>query len=463
MINENALHEYDSETKNAALISAMIAAFSMSFMGSSLNVALPAIGKEFGASAVFLGWIATSYLLSSAIFQVPFGRLADIHGRRKYFTLGMIIFTLSSLATVFAADVILFITLRVVQGIGGSMVFGTGVAILTSVFHAKERGKVLGLNVAAVYTGLSAGPFLGGILTQNFGWRSIFLVNTAMCAAAFFFAAFKMKGEWAESKGESFDLAGSVIFAFGMFFLIFGLSSLPSKPGAASLAFGVLMLALFIAPEFKVKHPVMNMKLFFHNDVFAFSNLSALIHYASSFAVSFLLSLYLQYAKGLTPQAAGLVLMIQPLIMMLFAPAAGKLSDRFNPGKIASSGMAMTAAGLVMLIFINAQTPVYYTAAALIFIGFGFAFFSSPNTNAVMSSVERKDYSIASAALGTMRVTGQMTGLAIGMMALSIFIGTAKIEPSNMGMFIKAVQAAFTLSAALCIFGIFASLKRNKK
>ncbi|MBN2754541.1 MAG: MFS transporter [Candidatus Goldbacteria bacterium] len=463
MINENTPHEYDSETKNAALISAMIAAFSMSFMGSSLNVALPSIGKEFGVSALFLGWIATSYLLSSAIFQVPFGRLADIYGRRRYFTAGMIIFTLSSLATVFVTNVVLFITLRVVQGIGGSMVFGTGVAILTSVFHAKERGKALGLNVAAVYTGLSAGPFLGGILTQNLGWRFIFLVNTLMCAAAVFFAAFKMKGEWAESGGESFDLIGSLIFAPGMFFLIFGLSSLPSKTGAAALILGILLLVLFVIVEFKIKHPVMNMKLFFHNAVFAFSNLAALIHYASSFAVSFLLSLYLQYVKGFSPQAAGLVLMIQPVIMMTFAPAAGKLSDRFNPGKIASSGMAMTAAGLLMLVFINAQTPVYYTAAALIFIGFGFAFFSSPNTNAVMSSVERKDYSIASAALGTMRVTGQMTGLAIGMMALSIFIGTAKIEPSNMGEFIKAVQAAFMLSAALCIAGIFASLQRNKK
>lgn len=454
------LKEQNKNIKYPALFAGMLSSFSTSFMGSSINIALPSIGKEFSMGAVMLGWIATSYLLTIAIFQMPLGRLADIYGRKKFFIIGLFIFALSSLFTVFINSGFLFISLRVLQGFGGSMIFGTSVAIITTVFTENERGKALGWHVSSVYTGLTAGPFLGGILTHYYGWRSIFIVNAILCLLAISFIVFKLKGEWQEAKGESFDLIGSFILGNAIFFIIFGLSNI-NKNGILFLILGLFFIILFIPVELKIKYPVIDMNLFVHNKVFAFSNLSATIHYSSTFTVGFILSLYLQYIKGLSPQSAGLILMIQPFIMMIFSPIAGRLSDKKHPGKIASAGMGITATGLFILSFINQNTHILYIITGMLIIGFGLAFFSSPNTNAVMGSIEKKYYATASATLGTMRVIGQMFGIAIGMFTLSVFIGNSKIEPSNFIYFLKAVNVTFIISTLLSCAGIFASLQRN--
>jgi len=455
------LKEQNKDIKYSALFAGMLSSFSTAFMGSSISIALPSIGNEFSMGAVMLGWIATSYLLTIAIFQMPLGRLADIYGRKKFFIIGLFIFAISSFFTVFINSGFLFIFLRILQGFGGSMVFGTSVAIITTVFAENERGKALGWHVSSVYTGLTAGPFLGGILTHYYGWRSIFIVNAILCLLAISFIVLKLKGEWREAKGESFDLIGSFILGNAIFFIIFGLSNI-NKNGILFLIIGLFFIILFIPVELKIKHPVINMNLFIHNKVFAFSNLSATIHYSSTFAVGFILSLYLQYIKGLSPQSAGLILMIQPFIMMIFSPIAGRLSDKKHPGKIASTGMGITATGLFILSFIDKNTHILYIIIAILIIGFGLAFFSSPNTNAVMGSVEKKHYAIASSTLGTMRVIGQMLGLAIGMFTLSVFIGNSKIEPSNFIYFLKAVNVTFIISTLLSCIGIFASLQRNQ-
>jgi MFS family permease len=193
-----------------------------------------------------------------------------------------------------------------------------------------------------------------------------------------------------------------------------------------------------------------------------FSNLAALIHYTSTFGITFLLSLYLQYVRGLTPQNAGIIIMAQPFVMMLLSPLAGRLSDKIEPAYLASSGMALTAIGLLLLSTINMNTGLLFIIVVLSFIGFGFAFFSSPNTNAVMSSVDRKYYGIASGVLGTMRLMGQMFGLAISTMMFSFFIGRAKIGPENFDLFIKSIKILFFIFFVLCTFGVFASMARGK-
>ena len=151
------------------LVVITIASFLTPFMGSSMNIALPSIGKEFSMDAILLAWVSTSYLLSATVFILPAGRLADMYGRKKVFTYGVVTYTIASLLSATSVSAAMLIAFRVLQGIGGSMVFATGVAILTSVFPAQERGKALGIYVAAVYVGLSLGPFLGGLLTQYFG------------------------------------------------------------------------------------------------------------------------------------------------------------------------------------------------------------------------------------------------------------------------------------------------------
>jgi MFS family permease len=390
------------------------------------------------------------------------GRIADISGRKKILRYGISIDLVASLLLAVSTNEIEFLCLRVLQGIGGAMIFGTAVAILTSVYPVGERGKALGINVAAVYSGLSLGPFIGGFLTQHLGWRCIFISYVPLELIIIVLILWKLKGEWAEAKGEKFDLGGSVIFGLSLVALMYGFSLLPNVSAVWLILFGVVGIFTFVRWETRVDSPVFDTKLFRHNIVFAFSNLAALINYCATSATGFLLSLYLQYTRGLSPENAGLILVSQPVIMAVFSPLAGRLSDRIEPRIVASIGMTLTVIGLLLFAFLNSATSFPFIIFNLILLGFGFALFSSPNTNAVMSSVEKKFYGVASATLATMRLTGQMLSMGIAMLVFAVYIGRAQITPENYPAFLTSAKTAFIIFAVLCFGGIFASLSRGK-
>ena len=448
--------------KRVALLVATLSSFLTPFMSSSVNIALPSIGNEFSMDAVLLNWVATSYLLAAAMFLVPFGKIADIKGRKKIFSYGILIYTLSSFLSAISTSAVTLISFRILQGIGSAMIFGTGVAILTSVFPSGERGRVLGINAAAVYLGLSLGPFLGGFLTQYFGWKSIFLANVPLGLIILIFVLWKLKGEWAEAKGDKFDFVGSIIYSLSLAAIMYGFSLIPAISGLWLVIVGTFVLLLFVRWEIKVENPVLDISLFRNNTTFALSNLAALINYSATFAVGFLLSLYLQYIKALSPQNAGLILTSQPLAMAIFSPFAGRLSDRVEPRIIASAGMTLTAVSLSLFTFLNEKTTLEFVAASLILLGFSLALFSSPNTNAVMSSVERRFYGVSSATLGTMRLTGQMLSMGIAMLIFAIYIGKVQITPEHYSLFLTSMKTSFVIFAVLCFGGILASLARGK-
>jgi EmrB/QacA subfamily drug resistance transporter len=431
-------------------------------MGSSIAIALPSIGGELAMDAILLGWVATAYLLAAAMFLVPLGRIADIYGRKRIFTYGMITYTAASLLSAISTSAAMLISFRVLQGIGGAMIFSTGVAILTSVFPPEERGRVLGINVAAVYAGLSLGPFVGGLLTQYLGWRSIFWANVPLGLLIIALIFWKLKGEWAEAKGEKFDIAGSIIYSLMLIAIMYGFTMLPELPGAGLILAGGLGIVAFVKWETKVKSPVLDVRLFRNNTVFALSNLAAFINYSATFAVSFLLSLYLQYIKGLTPQIAGLVLVAAPVVQAIFSPFAGRLSDKIEPRIVASLGMGLTVIGLIFFIFLGNTTSLWFIIAGLIILGFGFALFSSPNTNAVMSSVEKRSYGVASATLATMRQIGMMFSMGMVMLIFAIYLGRVQITPEYYAPFLSSLNTAFIIFTVLCFGGIFASLARGK-
>ncbi|MFQ5821831.1 MAG: MFS transporter [Candidatus Heimdallarchaeota archaeon] len=448
--------------KRVALLIATLGSFLTPFMGSAVNVALPSIGKKFAMDAVLLSWVNTSYLLAAAMFLVPFGRLADIYGRKRLFTYGVLSYTGSSLLAAISSSAMVFIASRIWQGIGGALIFGTGVAILTSVFPGGDRGKVLGINTASVYSGLSLGPFLGGFLTQRFGWKSIFLTSIPLGLVIMVLIFWRLKGEWAEAKGEKFDLGGSIIYGLMLIGIMYGFSLLPAVLGLWILLGGVVGLFVFIIWEMRVESPVLEITLFRTNRAFSFSNLAALINYSATFAVSFLLSLYLQYVKGLSPQNAGLILIVQPVIQATFSPFAGRLSDRIEPQRVASLGMALIVVGLTLFTQLNETTTLEFLIIGLSLLGLGFALFASPNTNAVMSSVEKRFYGVASGTLGTMRLTGQMLSMGIAMVLFAIYLGRVQITPEFYPLFLRSVHTAFIIFAILCFGGIFASLARGK-
>jgi len=450
-----------SEPKKIALLLAVLTGFLTPFDLSAVNIALPTIGSEFSMDAVSLGWVATAYLLASAVFLVPFGRLADIHGRKKIFSLGLFVFTTASLAMVVSVSPAMIIGLRVVQGMGAALIFGTAVAILTSVTPHKERGKALGIYTTAVYLGLSMGPFIGGFLTSTFGWRSIFLVNVPLGILVLAIIGRKLEGEWADARGETFDISGALLYGVALVFVMYGFSRLPDMSGLALVIAGTVFIAIFIWWENRTPQPLLKLSLLVKNRVFAFSNLAALINYSATFSVTFFLSFYLQYIRGLTPAAAGTILVIQPVVQAVFSSYAGKLSDRIEPARIASLGMAMTACGLFLLSFISVDTSYAYLIGTLVLLGLGFAFFSSPNSNAVMSSVKKHEYGVASGTLGTMRLVGQMLSMGIAMVIITLFIGRVMITPDAGTQLLMGIRVGFTLFAVLCCCGIFFSLVRG--
>jgi len=454
-----------AKTNSLALVAlwvSVLGSFLTPFMSSSINLALPDIGKDFNMNAIGLSWVASSYLLAAAIALVPLGRLADLFGRKKIYLIGITIYTITSYLCGAAQSGTALIIYRIIQGFGGAMMISTATAILISVYPKEKRGRALGIVVASVYTALSLGPVLGGFLTEYFGWRSIFYINIPLGIAVILLVIFKLKGEWAEAKGEKFDWIGSIIYAASLFGIMYGLSRMPSQSGYVFLSLGLLVLVAFILLERKLDYPVLDLRLFTKNRVFAFSNMAALINYSATFAITFMLSLYLQFVKGLSPRDAGLILVAQPIMMAVFSPLAGRLSDRVDARWLASLGMAITVVGLSILAFFNADTSQLSIVLSLIILGFGFGIFSSPNTNAVMSSVEKKYLGIASASLSTMRLTGQMFSMGIAMLVINIFIGEATINPSNFPDFLIAMKILFLTFSFLCLIGVFASLARGK-
>jgi EmrB/QacA subfamily drug resistance transporter len=449
-------------SRGVVLLVTTMASFLFPFMGSAVNIALPSLGQELSLNAVMLGWIATSYLLSSATFLVPFGRIADIYGRKKIFNWGIAIFTVSSFLCGIAPSAAMLISFRVLQGIGGAMLAGTAVALVTTVFPANQRGRVLGINVAATYIGLSIGPVLGGVLTQNFGWQSIFYLSGLLGLVVIGVVLWKLKGEWTGAKGEKFDHAGSVIYIVGLVALVYGFTVLPAISGVWLIVGGIIGLAAFIWWEMRTRSPVLDISLFRNSRPFTFSNLAALINYSATYAVSFLISLYLQYLKGFNPETAGLILVAMPAMQAIFSPLAGRLSDRIEPRLIASAGMALTTVGLVIFIFVNKETSLQLIIGNLVLIGFGFALFSSPNTNAVMSSAPKMAYGVASATLATMRQVGMVFSMGLAMLMFALYIGRVEITPEYYPLFQESMRMSFIIFAVLCFGGIFASLARGK-
>ncbi len=452
----------DSSTRRTALITVSVMSFLTAFMGSGLNVALPSIGREFATDAVLLSWMVTAYSLAAAVFLMPFGRLSDIYGRKRLFLAGTAMYALSSLLCALANSSTALLLSRIVQGLSGAMLFATSTAILTSVYPPQERGRALGINTATVYTGLSVGPFLGGFLVALLGWRSIFWTSVPLALVTLVYTLQKLKGEWAGSPGESFDLRGSAVYAIAVVALMLGFSQLPAVDGVWLILGGLVLGVFFVALQTRTPHPILETHLFRGHRVFTLSSVAALTSYAATSSVTFLLSLYLQYIKALTPEQAGAVLVAQPLMQAIFSPTAGRLSDRIQARVVASAGMALNVVGLVMLSFLSEQTSLVYVIACLLILGLGFGLFSSPNVSAIMGSAERRYYGMASSVVATMRTFGQMLSLGIAIILFGLYIGQVEITPAHYPAFLQSARTAFIISAILCFAGMFASLARGK-
>jgi EmrB/QacA subfamily drug resistance transporter len=403
------------------LFTIMLTSFLTPFTGSALNLALPSLGAEYGASPAQLGWVLGSFLLAAIVVLLPFGKLADRYGKRYFFIMGNGIFAATSLAACFAPNLPLLIAARAAQGIGSAMTFATSMSILTLVIPKERRGWAMGWNVAVVYTGLTLGPAVGGFLNYYYGWQSIFIVLAVLGTIAFLTARQTMQEEWVEDSRPEWDKKGAVLYGGAILLIIYGLSQLLAEPLApAILLTGLLLFGIFIRYELHTENPLLPINLLFINRPFSLSCLAALLNYCATFATSLLLSLYLQSILGLTSRSAGLILLAQPIIMASLSPLMGKLSDKYAPTKLAAWGMTVITIGLAGFALTVHHLSLYLLIPMLIITGTGFALFAAPNNNAIMSSVEKKHYSLAASLLSTTRLFGQVLSVAIMNLILSL-------------------------------------------
>lgn len=444
--------------KNIVLVISTTTAFILPFLIAAVNVALPTIGREFQMEAVILSWVSTIYFLAVAVVQVPFGRLSDIFGRKRLFVVGLIIATGSSFLGAFADSVPLLMISRALQGMGAGMTFNNSVAILSSVFPGNERGRALGISMAGTYGGLSLGPLIGGFMTEHFGWPSIFMLSGGLGILLILLVFLALKGEWREAQGEKFDLAGSIVYSISIALFMYGFSILPSVLGIILFGVGVVGLFFFVRWELRVPSPVFDFSLFRHNRVFVLSNLAALITYTSTFAITFLLSLYLQYIMGYSPQTAGLILIASSVLMTVFTPISGRISDRIEPRLVATVGMMLTCVTLFILIFLGNDTQLWYIIIALSLYGTGIGLFASPNTNAIMGAVEKRVLGVASGTIGTMRTAGMMLSMGIMLILFSLYIGGVEITEPYYPQFLSSVRTGFIVFTLLCIGGVLAQM-----
>lgn len=430
--------------------------------GQSLNVALPAMGKSLSINPVVLGWIAISLLLSVAVFAVPAGRIADIYGRKKIFLAGTAICTATSFLLAASDSAAALIFYRVLQGLGGAMVLNTSLVIISSIYTAGRRGKALGICLAGTYAGQTLAPFLGGLLTHHFGWRSVFLINVPLGLFIMGFTLWKIEDEWVGDRNQKFDLVGAIILAVTLVSVIYGLSGFPSKIGSLLIIAGLSFGVVFITWESKIGSPILDINLFRRNLTFSISILSALIFYSAVFSAGFLLSLFVQYIKGFTPQTAGFILLVQPLFQAVFSPIAGKFADRFQTRLLSIMGVALTSVGLFVFTGISMETGFLTIFSGLLLIGCGWAVFVTTNTNDIMGTVESQYYGNASGTIATIRQLGMMVSMAVTMFIFSLYIGRSQVVPEQFGLFLQSVKTSFVVLTGLSFGGLLILVFRGK-
>lgn len=453
--------EKSAVSPTATLVVVTIVQFLTPFMFSAVGVALPALGREFSANAVHLGMIEMVYILAVATLLLPVGRFADIYGRKRIFITGTVVITAATLALSMAPDIEWFILFRFLQGSGAAMIVSTSFAILASVFPPDRRGRAMGVVVSGVYLGLSAGPTLAGLMITHLGWRWIFYTAVPVELLALAVTLLKLKGEWADARGKRFDWIGSAIYMVSLFVLIVGVTQLKTMDTAKWIAVaGLAGIGFFLYFESRTESPVLDIRLLSTNRTFTLSNIATWINYSASFGVAFFFSIYLQVIKGLSPQAAGFVMIVQPIVQMVIAPVSGRLSDRYSPARIATFGMALCAAGLAFSALLTARTPISMIYVILVLLGLGFGFFSTPNTTAVLGSVAPVHYGIASSMLATMRSTGMLASMTITTVLLGVFMGSRPVTPETGPLFIRSMHTTLIIFSLMSLLGIGFSLGR---
>ena len=457
------------------------AAFMTTLDSSIVNIALPSIAHAFGVPlAGSIEWVLIGYLVVIAAVLLTLGRLADMLGRKPLFLAGLAVFTLGSALCGAAPSLGTLIAARCFQGLGAAAILSVNVVMITRSFPAAERGRALGINMILLALGVSAGPTVGGILTQALSWRWIFYVNLPIGVLALV-AAWRLLTERSHLERQHFDLPGAVLLAAALAALTLGLSfgqewGWGSLRFLASIVIAVAALAGAAWVERRVPAPILDAALL-RNRVFAFANVSFMLSMLALFAVSFLLPFYFEELRGYDTLRSGLLLTPFSLTLAMVAPLSGTLADRVGSRWLAPLGLAIACAGLLLLSGLTQASSIAYLVVCLIVAGIGQGLFQSPNTRAIMGAAPPDEQGVASGILATARIMGQSLSVAVagavftssGAAAAGVALaggrGTLSVAQVQalQQTFVTGLHAAFVVCAVLAAVGVMTALVRGKE
>lgn len=447
------------------LATVCIAQFMAPFMLTAVGVALPSLGRDLGASAMQLGLVEQLYVVSLAMAMLTFGRLGDIVGQRRVMLPGLALFTGLTCSLGFTGSVEMVMFQRFFQGLGAAMVLSGSLALVAAAYPPEMRGRKIGLVSAFTYAGLSVGPVLGGYVTGHFGWRAVFLMSAPLGLAATAMCLFGMGETPRNATGERMDWRGGLAYAASVCLIMLGAAHARELPlGPAMIGAGVIGLALFLRLQTHTPCPLLDVGLLRRNRFFTLSCLAALGSYAATFGLTFFMSLYLQYAKGLPPRLAGLVLLAQPVMQVVASPLSGRLSERMAPARLATIGMLISAAGLfAAAVTVGPDTPLWLLILELAVIGTGFGVFVTPNSTAIMGSVQKRQFGLASGMVASMRTLGMAVSMTSITLVFAVFMSDAAIAPDTLPAFLTSLRVGLAAFAVYSCLGVLLSFLRGAR
>ena len=448
----------------------------MSTLDSSIvNVALPFMMQDLKSDIQTIQWVVLSYLLTVSSLLLTFGRLSDVKGRKVVYVAGFGLFTAGSLFCGLAEAPLTLILARSIQGVGASMLMACSPALIVDVFPAAERGRALGMMGAVVAAGLTAGPVAGGIILEVLSWRYIFFINLPIGIAAVTGGMALLSGNaTARGSREPMDISGSVIFVLFLSSLILLLTKLPEWGWGSARAFftGGVSLAAgvgFVMNEKQTRFPLFDMQLLSIR-LFVFPILSSAILFAALFMIIFMMPFFLTYACGYPASTVGGIMIVPFLFLLVVSPVSGMMYDRFASRRLCMVGMALLAASLVSLVWLqpgDGKWPILWRIALA---GLGTAVFVSPNNTATMSSVPLERRGIASGAVATARNMGMVLGVALAGLVFTFSFsglsGGAILEGYQQAMvpfFMISFKRVMIMGAVLASVGLFITWARGKE
>lgn len=451
------------ELKWGVLIAIGAGTFMSALDTSVVNTVLPIVNQSFHSDIATVEWVVLVYLLLVSGMLPGFGRLGDLRGHKPVYIGGFVLFIGSSLLCALSPSVTALIGARALQSLAAAMLSANSPAILTKTFPATERGKALGLQATMTYLGLSAGPSLGGLLTEHYGWRSVFFINVPVGIIALLLSVYFIPKDTPNKILERFDWRGALTFMGGLVALLLGLNQGHEWGWTSPAILGVLVVAalllgIFLWIEMHVPTPMLDLSLF-RSRSFSASMSSAVLNYICVNSIIFLMPFYLIQGRGFSPAQAGYLLTAQPIVMAIVAPISGTLSDTIGARLPGMTGMGLLALGLYLLSRLNASSPSSAVALALGVAGLGIGMFISPNSNALMGSAPRHRQGIASGLMATARNVGMVLGVGLSGAIFTTVLSHG--EAGNPTILFKAIETSFAAIILVALAGVLTSAIRG--